>query len=206
MDEERLVVSALGDSITAGTPFWDPDVRVRASIGRDVDERHQWPYWVERDNPRVCVRNLGVNLERTDQIRARLDDALAEAQVVILQGGINDVVQRRELAATVDDLAAMIRRAKEVVGVVAITNVLPWNNGYPGHSPMIVRLNEEIEMIARSEGIQLLDFYTALEDPERAGRMPDPQTSDGNHPSLAGHRSLAAVVARFLRERTASAT
>ena len=71
-DETRLV-AALGDSITAGTPYWDPDPEIRATIGPELDERHQWGYWAERANPGIRVRNHGVNGERTDQIAARLD-------------------------------------------------------------------------------------------------------------------------------------
>src|SRR5581483_3840492 len=97
------------------------------------------------------IRNAGVNLERTDQIRDRLDAALAGADALVVQGGINDVVQGRDLAAAAADLREMVRRGKEGVGLVAVTNVLPWNNGFPEYAPAIARLNEEIAGIARSE-------------------------------------------------------
>jgi len=38
----RTVVACLGDSITAGTPLWDPDPILRARIGTAADERSQW--------------------------------------------------------------------------------------------------------------------------------------------------------------------
>ena len=40
-DDALRIVAALGDSITAGSPYWDPDATVRASIGARLDERHQ---------------------------------------------------------------------------------------------------------------------------------------------------------------------
>ena len=39
---ERLLVAALGDSITAGSPAWDPDPAVRERIGPALDERSQF--------------------------------------------------------------------------------------------------------------------------------------------------------------------
>jgi hypothetical protein len=46
-----LLVAALGDSITAGSPYWDPDPVVRRQIGPDLDERSQWEYWAARADP-----------------------------------------------------------------------------------------------------------------------------------------------------------
>lgn len=43
------LVAALGDSITAGAPLWDPDPTVRALLGGAADERSQYEYWVARN-------------------------------------------------------------------------------------------------------------------------------------------------------------
>lgn len=194
-----LLVAALGDSITAGTPYWDPNPEVRDAIGNALDKRHQWPYWVQRDLSFVCIKNHGVNLERTDQIRERLAGALTGADVLILQGGINDVVQQRSVERVAGELAEMVRDARRVVEAVVLANVLPWNNGYPHHVPVINDLNREIAAVAASENIPLLDFHEALADPARPGRMPANLTSDGNHPSVEGHRLLGRTVSRYLR-------
>jgi len=49
--EGTIVVAALGDSITAGSPYWDPDPEVRAQIGDELDEQSQWEYWAARRLP-----------------------------------------------------------------------------------------------------------------------------------------------------------
>ena len=42
------VVAGLGDSITAGSPLWDPDEAVRTQIGPAADPASQYEYWVRR--------------------------------------------------------------------------------------------------------------------------------------------------------------
>ncbi|HJX48097.1 MAG TPA: hypothetical protein VJ375_09630, partial [Gaiellaceae bacterium] len=74
---ERTVVACLGDSITAGSPLWDPDPGVRARIGAALDERSQWEWWASQLDETLDFRNHGVYGERTDEIAARLDAAAA---------------------------------------------------------------------------------------------------------------------------------
>jgi lysophospholipase L1-like esterase len=135
-------------------------------------------------------RNHGVGGERTDEIRARLEDAVFGADVIVVQGGINDVVQGRAVELAAADLQAMVRRAKELAEVVLLPDVLPWNKGWPGAEPGIRELNALIRQLAAAEGVPLLPFHETLEDPERPGRMKEEWTPDGNHPSVEGHRRL----------------
>jgi lysophospholipase L1-like esterase len=197
MTDATTVVGALGDSITAGTPFWDPNPRVREQITEGLDERHAWPYWAEQANPSLSIRNHGVNMERTDQIAARIEDALAGASVLVVQGGINDIAQGRAADETIADLRGMIRRGKAAGARVLLTNVLPWNNGFPGKQGIIRDLNVRIAELAGAEGVPLLDFYATLEDPDRPGRMREEWTSEGDHPSLAGYRRLGELAFRL---------
>ena len=88
------VIAALGDSITAGSPLWDPDPGVREQIGPALDERSQF----EAQAPGLRFRNCGVFGERTDEIAARLEECARGARTLIVQGGINDIVQGRPVA------------------------------------------------------------------------------------------------------------
>jgi lysophospholipase L1-like esterase len=187
---EPLAIAALGDSITAGSPYWDPDPAVRETIGSALDERHCWPYWAERANPGTRIENHGVYGERTDEIAARLDGAIAGADVLVVQGGINDVVQGRATGSIVPNLQAMLQRGRAAGLRVAIANVLPWNNGFPGKDEPIRALNAAIARLAAAEDVPLLDFFGTLDDPGRPGTMRDDWQSDGDHPSLAGYRRL----------------
>jgi hypothetical protein len=110
--------------------------------------------------------------------------------VLVVQGGINDIAQRRPVEQAAANLRAMVRRGKELGLRVVIANVLPWNNGWPGAEEPIRRLNELSAEIAREEDVPLLQFHDMLEDPERPGRMREDWTSDGDHPSVEGYRLL----------------
>jgi lysophospholipase L1-like esterase len=128
---------------------------------------------------------------------ARLDDDARDADILIVQGGINDIAQGRSVEDAAGDLRAMVRRGKELGPRVAVIDVLPWNIGWPESEPQIRRLNALIAELARDEGVLLLPFHDTLEDPDRPGRMRADWTSDGDHPSVEGYRRLGEVVAEL---------
>ena len=193
----EFLVVGLGDSITAGNPGWDPDPARRPFEDPGDDETSQYLYWAAAANPGMRFSNHGVGGERTDEIRARLESAVSGADVIVVQGGINDVVQGRSIELAAHDLQAMVRRAKELAEVVLLPNVLPWSNGWPGAEPKIRVLNDLIARLAEAEDVSLLPFHETLEDPERPGRMKAEWTPDGNHPSLEGHRRLGELAFRL---------
>jgi lysophospholipase L1-like esterase len=186
---KRIVVAALGDSITAGSPLWDPDPKVRSRIP-SPDERSQWQHWAARLDARLSFRNHGVYGERTDQIAARLDSAVAGAGVLVVQAGINDVVQRRPVEEAARNLEAMIERGRRLGLVVAVADVLPWDNGDARAAADIIRLNERIHTLAARLAVPLLPFHDTLADPGRPARMREGLSDDGDHPSVEGHRLL----------------
>jgi lysophospholipase L1-like esterase len=179
---KRIVVAALGDSITEGSPGYD------SRLGGD--ETSQWEHWAALADPRLVIRNCGIYGQRTDEIMARLDECVAGADVLVVQGGINDIAQGREVEGAADNLRAMVRHGLELGLGVALADVLPWNNGWPAAEPQIRRLNALISAIARDEAVLLLPFHETLEDPNRPGRMREEWTSDGDHPSVTGYRRL----------------
>jgi lysophospholipase L1-like esterase len=129
---------------------------------------------------------------------ARLDQCAAGADVLVVQGGINDIAQGRPVEEAAANLRAMVRRGLGLGLRVAVADVLPWNNGWPDAEPKIRRLNSLIAAVAREEGVSLLQFHDTLEDPEQPGRMRDEWTHpDGDHPSVAGYRRLGEVAFRL---------
>jgi lysophospholipase L1-like esterase len=193
----NTIVACLGDSITAGSPLWDPDPDVRVRIGPALDERSQWEWWASRLDGTLEFRNHGVYGQRTDEIAARLDAVVAGADVLIVQGGINDIAQGWPIGPALASLEAMVRRGRASGLPVAVANLLPWNNGFPANDPLIRELNAGIAAFAAAEGVELLDFFATLEDPARRGTMPDAWTSEGDHPSLEGYRRLGELAFRL---------
>ena len=188
------VVAALGDSITAGSPLWDPDEGVRARIGSQADPESQFGYWAQLRLRGTSFRNCGVFGERTDEIAARLDACAKGAEVLIVQGGINDIAQRRPVAEAARNLRGMVERGRKLKLRVAIVEVLPWNNGYPAAAGPIKELNRSIAGIGRDLRVPVYPWYSALEDPSKRGRMQRALTIDGDHPSVTGYKRLAADV------------
>ncbi|HEY1563668.1 MAG TPA: GDSL-type esterase/lipase family protein [Gaiellaceae bacterium] len=185
----EAVVAVAGDSISAGSPLWDPDPAVRAGIGAP-DERSQWQWWASEADPRLEFRTTAVYGERTDQIARRLDLVLPGAHVLVVQGGINDVVQRRPIEEAVGSLEAMLARGRAAGLRLAVADVLPWNNGDGRAATDIERLNVLIRELARTAGATLLPFHDTLADPAEPRRLGKGLTDDGDHPSIEGHRLL----------------
>lgn len=194
----QIVVAVAGDSISAGSPLWDPDPAVRARIPAP-DERSQWQWWASRADARLEFRTSAVYGERTDQIARRLDLVLAGADVLVVQGGINDVVQRRPVEDAAASIAAMLERGRAAGLALAVPDVLPWNNGDERAARDIERLNALIRQLARTAGATLLQFHETLADPGEPHRMADGLTDDGDHPSVEGHRLLGERAFRLPR-------
>ena len=199
-----FLVVGLGDSITAGNPGWDPDPARRALEDPGDDETSQYLYWAARTNPGMRFRNHGVGGERTDEIRRRLEDSSVHADVIVVQGGINDVVQGRSIELAAEDLQAMVGRAAELAPLVLLADVLPWNNGWPDAEPAIRGLNELIARVAEAQQVARLPFHDTLEDAAAPGRMKAEWTPDGNHPSVEGHRRLGELAFRLPTDWEAS--
>jgi lysophospholipase L1-like esterase len=188
----EIVVAVAGDSISAGSPLWDPDPAVRARIPAP-DERSQWQWWAARADPRLEFRTTAVYGERTDQIARRLELVLDGADVLVVQGGINDVVQRRPVEEAARNLEAMLARGREAGLALAVTDVLPWNNGDERAAADIAKLNGLIRGLAAT----LLPFHDTLADPADPTRMRRGLTDDGDHPSVEGHRLLGETAFRL---------
>ena len=169
----KIHVASVGDSITAGSP-WDDD----PAIG--------WPAAATAADPRLRFAIRAVYGKRTDEIAAWLDGAAAGAEVLVVQGGINDIAQGRPVADAAANLRAMISRGQELGLRVAVADVLPWNNGWPNAEAPIRELNGLIEGM----GVPVLPFHQTLEDPDRPGRMREDWTVEGDHPSVEGYRRL----------------
>jgi lysophospholipase L1-like esterase len=179
---ETILVAALGDSITEGSPGL-----------------RGWDVWAAQAELRFRFRNCGIYGERTDEIAARLDACVRDAEILIVQGGINDIAQGRDVGGAAENLRAMVRRGKELGLRVLLVDVLPWNNGWPDAEPKIRRLNELIVKIAHEERVPFVAFHDTLEDDARPGRMRDEWTFEGDHPNEDGYRLLADVVLAALQ-------
>ena len=187
--EEHRLIAALGDSITAGNPGYDPHPETRRQLGLGNDPKSQWEWWAQKEHPELEFRNCGARGERTDEIARRFEDCVADADAVVIQGGINDIAAGVPPPAVLANLRAMVRVAKAKDLDVALGDVLPYGPA-PQADPVIDRLNRRIEAIGRGAGVTVLPFHRVLEDPDHPGVMKREWTADGIHPSVEGYRRL----------------
>jgi lysophospholipase L1-like esterase len=183
-----MLVAVVGDSISAGSPLWDPDPHVRRRIGPAADERSQWQWWAARVDQTLEFRTRAVYGKRTDEIARFLDDVVDGADVLVVQGGINDIAQRRSTEDAARNLGAIVERGRALGLPVALADVLPWPNGDERAAREIVRLNELIHAI---RDVTLLPFHDTLAAVER-------WSDDGDHPSIEGHRLLGERAQRLI--------
>jgi lysophospholipase L1-like esterase len=183
-------VVALGDGVTAGSPGYDPSHGNAKLLGFSEDVQSQWEYWAAQKDPGLSFQNCGVYGERTDQIAKRLDGCAADSDVLVIEGGLDDIEQGRPVAEAARNLRAMVARAQKLVPHVEVAEVIPWNNGWPQAAPKIAALNQLIDTIGQAEHVRVLPFYSVLDDLKHPGRMKDAWTADGENPSVAGYKRL----------------
>jgi lysophospholipase L1-like esterase len=185
-----VIVAVVGDSISAGSPLWDPDPAVRATIAHP-DERSQWQWWATARDPRLEFRTRAAYGKRTDEIASFVDDVAAGADVLVVQGGINDVAQQRLVEEAASNLAAIVEHGRRLGLAVALADVLPWPRGDERAAHAIVRLNELIDAVPN---VTRLRFHDTL------ARLDHEWSDDGDHPSVDGQRLLGDEAARVFSE------
>ena len=185
-----VVIAALGDSTTAGTPGWKSPVE--APPGGSGDETSQYAYWLERARPGWQVLNRGVNGERSDQIRARFDrDVLAaNPRVVVIIAGVNDVYQGRPAAHVIEQLAAMYERARAHGITVVAGSIVPYNTATPDQNARMRAINDWIRARAEADpNVWFADTRRAVARAENPDLLAD--SPDELHPSASGYRRMA---------------
>jgi lysophospholipase L1-like esterase len=175
-----VIVAVVGDSISAGSPLWDPDPEVRARI-EAPDERSQWQWWAASCDPLLEFRTRAAYGKRTDEIATFLDDVADGADVLVVQGGINDVAQQRSVDEAARNLNGIVERGLALGVPVLLADVLPWPAGDAQAAAEIARLNGLIHSIG---GVTHLPFHDTL------ASLDTRWSDDGDHPSVEGHRLL----------------
>ena len=149
----------------------------------------------------------GISGQTTAQMLLRFRQdvvALAPAAVVIL-AGTNDIAGNTGPATLEEiesNLAAMteLAQANQIrVLLCSVTPVFdyPWKPGLEP-APKIVALNAWIAQYARARGATYVDYHTPLADARQGMRAE--YANDGVHPTEAGYRVMAAVVAPLIAQ------
>ena len=172
-DGDSPVIVALGDSLTAG-------------LGLLADEAY--PALLEerlrREGYRYRVVNAGVSGDTTAGGLRRVDWVLrTRPAIVIVALGANDGLRHQSVAATRDNLVAIVRRLRAAGADVLLAGArVPPNYGDDyGRAFAGVFVD-----VARATGVPLMPFL--LDGVAGDGRLNQP---DGIHPTAEGQRLIA---------------
>jgi lysophospholipase L1-like esterase len=199
----RLIIVALGDSTTAGTPFFRSPLE--APPDGEGDASAPFPRALEELRPGWRVLNRGVNGERADEIRARFDrDVLAaRPRFVVILAGVNDAYQGRDPRDAEADLLWMYERAAKAGVEPVLATVMPFTLATPAQSARIREINAWIARTGSARGWAVCDLHAAVaarDDPDALAGSPE-----GLHPDRAGYRAAARALAAVLDGRLARA-
>jgi lysophospholipase L1-like esterase len=194
--DAAMVIVALGDSTTAGTPgFRSPAETPPDGTG---DPQSQYAYWVNERHPQWRMINRGIRGERSDEILSRFDsDVIAyKPEILIVLAGVNDLYQDYPAEWVKRNLQAVYQRALQAKIKVMACTILPYNGMLSRVRQRMQEVNEWIRAYSLEHGLGFCDTYRALEDPSRPGNLLS--TSDGIHPDVEGYRRMGDAIADAL--------
>ncbi len=186
--ERRTLIVAIGDSTTAGTPFFRSPLEVPPDGSGDPEG--QFSYWMMRKRAQWDVLNFGIAGETTSQIRARFAAAIKRGpRYIIILAGVNNIFQGLPLKAATNDLYWMYQQA-EGQGIMPVAaTVLPFDAATPAQADAIDQLNEWIKKAAEKFRMPVADLNAAVRDPNDPHKLNG--SPDGVHPDIGGYRSMA---------------
>lgn len=174
-ENKAVVYVAVGDSLTFGTGLADP-------------AKEAWPVlFRQADLPADAqMTNLGVpGSTVADALRQQADKAVdAEPTLVTVWLGANDLFHLVPVATYESQLRDLVHRMRRGGATKVLVANLP---AYERLSFFPVdAYNAAVARVADKEGAVLVDIHAQRVDPSYVG-------PDGLHPSVAGHRAIAAV-------------
>ena len=178
---------AIGDSLTAGTPFAQSPLETPPNGGGD--EEGQYTYWMMRRRPTWEVLNYGIAGQTTAQIRARFPEALKQnPRCIIIVAGTNDIYQNLPVKRALENLVWMYKQAKGKSILPVAATLPPFNNMTQEQFLALQELNENIKYLAEQLRMPIADLYMAPHDPNHPDRLNG--TSDEVHPDIGGYRQM----------------
>jgi len=170
----------------------DPNQAAVVFIGDSLTYR--WPMPAEISGYRTV--NRGIDANKTSQMAARFDLAVLalKPDLVIIFGGINDILTTyrdnpagldSQLMKTTINLGEMIDQAQKAGIKPIICTVAPVANKYylpaSAINPAVEKLNLSIKELAAREQVQCLDLWAALADSQTHLLKDEYATPDGLH-------------------------
>lgn len=170
----------LGDSLTAGLGLAEAEA-FPAVVGRLLEEA---------GHP-IQVVNAGVSGDTTADGLSRLPWLLRQdPDLVVLELGANDGLRGLPVEVTEENLHQMILLCREAGAALLLVGMqVP-----PNYGPDYARAFQEVyPRLARRDGVPLMPFLL-----DGVAGHPELNQADGIHPTVEGHRLIAAALAPWL--------
>ena len=188
-----MIIVALGDSTTAGTPLFKSPIEAPPDGEGNVES--QYAYWLMQRRPAWTVLNRGVNGERTDQILARFErDVLGvEASAVVIIAGVNDVYQGKPTGYVTRHLRELYHRAIDAALPVIAGSIVPFNTATIDQNTRMHEVNAWIRREASLDPhLHFVDTRAACASPDNPDRLAG--SPDDLHPDIDGYRRMAIAI------------
>ena len=164
-------------------------------IGDSLTEWHDW----EKRFPEHRVLNLGISGETVEGLlgrRDRIREIVKDPDAVFLMTGINNLLSERygievPYREVVRNYATWWKGAKIVVQSILPVD-MPWIK-----SDLIRDVNRRLKELAREEGVEYLDVYSAFVDADENVK-PGFLSEDGVHLAAKGYEAWAGKVGKYL--------
>jgi lysophospholipase L1-like esterase len=199
--DRPVLIVAMGDSTTAGTPAFKSPREAPPDGQGDVTS--QYAYWLMEAHPSWQVVNQGINGQRSDQIHARFEEDVVAKRpaVVVIIAGVNDVYQGRAADHVIGELSAMYRRAREAGIKVIAGSIIPYNTATADQNARMHQINEWIRSQASAMGVRFVDTRAAVSSSDGPDQLTG--SPDGLHPDAPGYRRMAEALAPAIEELVA---
>lgn len=173
-----------------------PDVVFLGNSITDHWARHRPGFFTSRN---MAGRGISGQTSSHMLVRFRADVMSLKPKAVVILAGINDIALNNgsiSLENIAGNIMSMCELARSAGIEPLICSVLPskkirWR---PEVSPagLIVRLNAMLRAYAADNGIDFVDYYSAMADAD--GGLDGRYTTDGVHPLSAGYDVMEAIV------------
>lgn len=150
--------------------------------------------------------NRGISGQITTQMLARMKADVIDLhpEIVVIEGGTNDLARGIRLTAIEDNYVMMADLAAANKLKVIFTSVLPVSDAHkdsnpafewtPTHPAIFIKaLNDWMQSFCSQRGFVYADYFSALADQQ--GMLGQDLSDDGLHPNAKGYRLMAPLVA-----------
>lgn len=160
------------------------------------DSRIQLPQWQDMF-PNAKVANRGIGSDTLDGLLRRVDHlGIRNPEVVVLEMGVNDVLQKQSLEASTVEANKILKSLKPQAGRVVVLEVIDCNVSTCDRGQVLL-LNMHMRALAEKHGAQYVSLNNRLAGPD--GLLPE-YSHDGLHLNANGYKVLVSILCGEIKE------